>query len=86
MPIQHFNCNFNYVNHRNTEKKLHLLIEKIEDESVLQNYEAILEDELNQQEDWYNKIPESVKLRLQKSILQAKENKTKDFNSVIILK
>lgn len=70
----------------NTEilkEKLHLLIEKIEDETVLQNYGAFLEDELNQKEDWYNQIPESVKMRLQKSILQAKENKTKDFDAVL---
>lgn len=70
----------------NTEilkEKLHLLIEKIEDESVLQNYEAILEDELNQKKDWFLEIPETIKARLQKSILQAKENKTKDFNSVL---
>lgn len=61
----------------NTEilkEKLHLLIEKIDDENILQNYEAFLEDELSQKKDWYNEIPESVKLRLQKSILQAKEN------------
>lgn len=70
----------------NTEilkEKLHLLIEKIDDENILKNYEAFLEDELSQKKDWYNEIPESVKLRLQKSILQAKENNTKDFNSVL---
>lgn len=65
------------------KEKLHLLIEKIEDENTLQNYEAFLEDELNQKGDWYNQIPESVKMRLQKSILQAKENKTKDFDAVL---
>ncbi|QQR97603.1 MAG: hypothetical protein IPK18_12245 [Sphingobacteriales bacterium] len=63
--------------------KLHLLIDKIEDEEVLQNYEAFLKNELNPNENWYNDMPESVKKRLQKSIQQAKENNTKEFNTII---
>lgn len=70
----------------NTEilkEKLHLLIEKIEDESTLQNYEAFLEDELKTNKDWFLQIPESVKLRLQKSITQIKEGKIKDFETIL---
>ncbi len=65
------------------KEKLHLLIEKIEDENTLQNYEAFLEDELNTKNDWYEKIPDSVKIRLQKSILQIKVGKAKDLETVL---
>ena len=43
---------------------------KIEDEEVLQNYEAFLKNELNPNENWYNDMPESVKKRLQKSVFR----------------
>jgi|JI6StandDraft_1071083.scaffolds.fasta_scaffold36273_3 hypothetical protein len=70
----------------NTEllkEKLHLLIEKIEDENTLQNYKAFLEDELNTKNDWYEEIPDAVKIRLQKSILQIKGGKAKDLETVL---
>lgn len=70
----------------NTEilkEKLHLLIEKIEDETVLQNCEAFLEDELNTKGDWYSQIPDSIKARLQKSITQIKSGKIKDLQTVL---
>ena len=57
----------------NTEllkEKLHLLIEKIE-------------DELNTKNDWYEEIPDAVKIRLQKSILQIKGGKAKDLETVL---
>ena len=65
------------------KEKLHLLIEKIEDENTLQNYKAFLEDELNTKNDWYEEIPDAVKIRLQKSILQIKGGKAKDLETVL---
>lgn len=65
------------------KQKLHLLIEKIEDENTLQNYEAFLEDELKTKKDWFLEIPESVKTRLEKSIAQIQEGQFKDLDVVL---